>query len=87
MEDMKKLNIVAAEMEASVIFVWLVSAGLRAGGISVVLDNVCHVAGESGQFDPQTGIEHGDHHIDNLNRAGCEAIRILYENDLKNKNK
>ncbi len=86
-EDMKRLNIVAAEMEASVIFVLARVWGLRAGGVSVVLDNVCHVAGESGKFDPQTGIEHSDHHIDNLNRVGCEAIRILYENDMKNKNK
>lgn len=82
-EDLKRLNIVGAEMEASVIFVLARVWGLRAGGISVVLDNVCTVAGDSGQFDPGADIDHSAKHIDNLSLAGCEAIRILHEQDEK----
>ena len=51
------MNVVAAEMEASVIFVLARVWGLRAGGIAVVLDNVLHVSGESGEFDPGAQIE------------------------------
>lgn len=81
-EDLKRLNIVAAEMEASAIFVLARVWGLRAGGISVVMDNVCKVAGESGQFDPESNIDHADVYIDNLSKAGCEAVRILFEKDM-----
>jgi Uridine phosphorylase len=72
--DLKRLNIIAAEMEASVIFVLARVWGLRAGGVSVVLDNMFEVTGESGQFDPEAGVEHGADHILNLARIGCEAV-------------
>jgi uridine phosphorylase len=55
--------------------------GLRAGGISVVLDNVLHVSGDSGEFDPEAQIEHGASHVERLARMGCEAVRILAEAD------
>jgi uridine phosphorylase len=80
-EDLRRMNVVAAEMEASVIFVLARVWGLRAGGISVVLDNVLHVSGESGQFDPGEQIEHGADHVERLARMGCEAARILAESD------
>lgn len=82
-EDLKRLNVIAAEMEASVIFVLARVWGLRAGGLSVVMDNVCKVAGESGKFDPQGAIDHAEKHIENLALAGCEAVRVLYEKDKK----
>lgn len=82
-EDLKRLNVVAAEMEASIIFVLARLWGLRAGGLAVVLDNICEVAGESGKFDPQEGLDHDTSNIDKLTLAGCEAIRILYEKDMK----
>ena len=53
-DDLKRLNVVAAEMEASVILVLARIWGLRAGGIAVVLDNVLRVSGDSGQFDPRS---------------------------------
>lgn len=81
-EDLKRMNVVAAEMEASTIFVLARVWGLRAGGISVVIDNVCKVSGESGQFDPEEGLEHDTEYIENLCRAGCETIRTLYEMDM-----
>jgi len=80
-EDLKRMNVVAAEMEASVIFVLARVWGLRAGGISVVLDNVLHVSGESGEFDPEGQIEHGPDHVERLARMGCETARILAETD------
>jgi uridine phosphorylase len=82
-DDLKRMNVIAAEMEASVIFVLSRVWGLRAGGISVVMDNVCEVAGESGQFDPQKDIDHSAEYIEQLSLAGCEAIRILHEMDSK----
>ena len=81
-EDLKRLGIVAAEMEASVIFVLARVWGLRAGGVSVVLDNVLEVSGESGEFDPETQIEHGSDHIERLALLGCETVRILHERDV-----
>ena len=38
------MNVIAAEMEASVIFVLARVWGLRAGGVSVVLDNMMKTA-------------------------------------------
>lgn len=81
LHDLKRMNIVAAEMEASAIFVLARLWGLRAGGIAVVLDNMLEVTGESGQFDPEAGIDHSANHIQNLARMGSEAVRLLYESD------
>ncbi|MBY6195981.1 nucleoside phosphorylase [Vibrio hangzhouensis] len=78
-EDLKRLNVVGAEMEASVIFVLARIWGLKAGAISVALDNVLEVTGESGFFDPQGGISHSADHIDKLALMGCETIRKLHE--------
>ena len=52
-EDLKRLNVVGAEMEASLILVLARVWGLRAGGAAVVVDNVLEVSGDSGQFDPE----------------------------------
>ena len=84
-EDLKRLNIVAAEMEASVIFVLARVWGLRAGGISVVLDNMLKVSGEKKQFDPQKDVDHGEEHIEKLAIMGSEIVRILFEHDQKKK--
>jgi uridine phosphorylase len=80
-EDLRRLNVLAAEMEASVIFVLARIWGLRAGGIAVVLDNVLRVSGEEGRFDPETQFVHGGDEIDRLARMGCETLRILAETD------
>ena len=84
-EDLKRMNVVAAEMEASIIFVLSRVWGLRAGGIAVVLDNICKVAGEDGKFDPDEGLAHPDKWIADMTQAGCEAIRILWQQDQKKK--
>lgn len=80
-EDLKRLNILGAEMEASIIFVLARVWGLRAGGISVVLDNVLHVSGESGKFDPGKDLDHSDESIEKLASMGSEIVRRLWEMD------
>ena len=80
-EDLQRLNVVAAEMEASVIFVLARIWGLRAGGIAVVVDNVLKVSGDSGSFDPQEQFQHGGDEISRLARMGSEIVRILAERD------
>lgn len=80
-QDLKRLNIIAAEMEASIIFVLARVWGLRAGGISVVIDNVLKIAEEQQHFDPENLFEHGSKNIEKVARIGNEAVRLLYERD------
>lgn len=80
-EDLKRLNVLGAEMEASLIFVLARIWGLRAGAVSVILDNVLRVSGESGEFDPEAQLDHGEGHIEQLARLGSETIRMLHEAD------
>ncbi|MGA9160975.1 MAG: nucleoside phosphorylase [Actinomycetota bacterium] len=80
-EDLKRMNVIAAEMEASVIFVLARIWGLRAGGVAVVLDNVLRVSGDSGEFDPQEQFDHGGDEIERLARMGSEIVRIVAERD------
>ncbi len=87
-DDLHRLNILFGEMEASVIFVLARVWGLRAGGISVVLQNVfksSKLAHELGRHDPEKFIDHGIEHIERLAITGSETIRILYEQDQKKK--
>jgi uridine phosphorylase len=80
-EDLKRLNVVGAEMEASLIFVLARVWGLRAGGAAVVVDNVLEVSGESGQFDPEEQFLHGAEPVEKLAHLGNETIRRLYQSD------
>ncbi len=84
-DDLQRLNILFGEMEASVIFVLARVWGLRAGGISVVLDNINKVESQGEKYDPMKHIDHGKEHIDRLAKMGSETIRILYEMDQQNK--
>ncbi|MUM24683.1 nucleoside phosphorylase [Mycobacterium sp. CBMA271] len=80
-DDFQKLNVLAAEMEASLIFVLARAWRLRAGGISVVMDNLRHVSGESGIFEPQRQLNHGSHHIERLALLANETIFSLHQHD------
>jgi len=80
-EDLRRMNVLAAEMEAGIVLVLARLWGLRAGAIAVVLDNVLSVAGESGSFDPEAGFSHSTDNIEKIARMGSEAIRILAEKD------
>lgn len=81
-DDLARQNVLAAEMEASLIFVLARLWGLRAGGVAVMLDHVRHVAAEAGgEFDPAEQIAHGADHIERLALLACETARILHEHD------
>jgi uridine phosphorylase len=81
-DDLQRLNVVAAEMEASIIFVLARVWRLRAGGVSVVLDNVRRVSGEEGVFDPAEQIDHSAEYVQRLCELGCEIVRELHERDV-----
>jgi len=80
-EDLKRLKVVGAEMEASIIFVLARVWGLRAGGMGVVLDNVLKNLEDAEEFVPEEIFEHTDENIENLSRMGNETVRLLYEKD------
>lgn len=82
-QDLKRLNVVGAEMEASIIFVLARVWGLRAGGMAVVLDNVLKVTGDTGEFDPQADFDHSQDNLEHMCRMACETVRILHELDRK----
>lgn len=80
-EDLHRLNVVAGEMEASLIFVLARAWRLRAGGVSVVVDNIRTVTGGRDDFDPEAQFEHSAEGIDRLATLGCEIVRVLHERD------
>ena len=80
-DDLWRLNVIAAEMEASIIFVLARAWRLRAGGVSVVMDNVRHVSGDEGVFDPATQIDHAADYVRRVSELGCEIVRELHERD------
>lgn len=82
-EDLHRLNIVGAEMEASLMFVLARVWRLRAGGISVVLDNARKVAAKGEEFDPETQFEHARDSIQRLATLACEIVRELHEADAR----
>lgn len=83
-EDLKRLNVTASEMEASIILVLARIWGLRAGGMAVVLDNVFKVMETADQFDPETALVHTPDNIERLALLGNETIRLLHEADSRN---
>ncbi|MHB8891497.1 MAG: nucleoside phosphorylase [Candidatus Limnocylindrales bacterium] len=80
-DDLARQNVLAAEMEASLIFVLARVWSLRAGGVAVILDHVRHVSGGEA-FDPDAQLEHGDDHVERLAAFACEVARTLHEQDL-----
>ncbi len=78
-EDLARLNVLGAEMEASLIFVLARIWGLRAGGVAVVLDNVLEVSGDTGEFDPETQFDHGGDEIAQLAKLANETVRFLHD--------
>ena len=79
MVDLKRLNVLAAEMEASIVFVLARVWGLRAGGVAVVLDNVIQVTQEHGQLDPQADFAHSQESIEVMAKVASEAVRLLHQ--------
>jgi uridine phosphorylase len=85
--DLKRLNVAAAEMEASIIFVLARVWGLRAGGIAVVLDNMIKVAELPEKFDPEKQLDHSPDFIERLALMGSEIIYLLSQKDKVNSKK
>lgn len=79
-EDMQRMNVLAIDMEASVIVTLGRIWGLRAGAIAVVADAI-FPAEASGPFDPESSFDAGEENVERLVRAGCETIRVLAERD------
>ena len=75
-DDLRRLGVIAAEMEASLIFVLARVWGLRAGGVSVILDDMFAPAGD-GAGDPGATITAPAELIERLARMGCEAVYEL----------
>jgi len=75
--DLQRWNVLAAEMEASIIFVLARAWGLRAGGLAVVVDQVLEVREESGHFDPEDAFLHDADAVRRMCLVGCEAVRLL----------
>jgi uridine phosphorylase len=81
MMDLKRLGVLGAEMEASVIFVLARVWGLEAGACAVVLDNVLRVLEDGGQLDPEAGFAHDREPIEIMGRVASEAVRLLHMQD------
>ena len=87
-EDLQRMNIIAGEMEASIIFVLARLWGLRAGGVAVVLQNAFksqEKTKDEGLYNPEKFMDHSKSNIERLSIMGSEAIRLLYEQDQKKK--
>ncbi|SEF18134.1 nucleoside phosphorylase [Jiangella alba] len=82
-DDLHQLNVLAGEMEASIVLVLARAWRLRAGGLAVVMDNIRHVSGESGVFDPQSQLDHGQEHIERLARLANQTVVALHEQDTR----
>jgi uridine phosphorylase len=81
MMDLKRLGVLGAEMEASVIFVLSRIWGLRAGACAVVVDNVLKVSDAKGHLDPQEAFAHDREPIKAMGHVASEAVRLLHESE------
>lgn len=72
--DLRRMNVVAAEMEASVIFVLARAWGLQAGGISVVVDHIFDAGDQEEGFDPEALFDHTGDAVERMTHMGCEAL-------------
>lgn len=80
-KDLKRMNVLAAEMEASIILLLARVWGLRAGGIAVVVDNIFKATEEAAKFDPEKDFAHGSENIEKLGLMGSEIVKVLAEWD------
>lgn len=80
-EDLRRMNVYGAEMEASIVLVLSRLWGLRGGGMAVCLDNLLHVSDGADSFDPQAQLMHSDENIKKLAIAGSESLLRLWMKD------
>lgn len=79
--DLKRLNVLGGEMEASIIMVLARIWGLRAGAIAVTLDNIIKSTEDDGSYEPEKALSHTADSIEVLSVVGCETIKKLWERD------
>ena len=80
-EDARRQNILAAEMESSVLMVLTRIWGLRGGAMAVVADDVFASVDETGAFDAEATFDVGATQMERLARVGSETVRLLAERD------
>jgi uridine phosphorylase len=80
-EDARRQNILAAEMESSVLMVLTRIWGLRGGAMAIVADNVFASVDETGAFDAEATFDVGAAQMERLARVGSETVRLLAERD------
>ena len=78
-EAARRANILAVEMEASVIMVLARIWGLRGGAVAMIVDDVFEDIEQ--KFDPEASFQAGAEQIERLARVGCETVRALAERD------
>jgi uridine phosphorylase len=83
-QDLKRMNILASEMEASVILLLAKIWGLRAGGIATSVINVINPASEEGEYDPAKDFDQSTENIKNLSLMGSETLFKLAQLDMGN---
>ena len=80
-EDARRQNVLAVEMESSVLMVLTRIWGLRGGAIAIVADDVFASTNEEGAFDAEATFDVGAAQMERLARVGSETVRVLAERD------
>jgi uridine phosphorylase len=80
-QDLRRLNVLASEMEASVIMVLAKIWGLRAGGMATSVINVINPSKKSEKYNPEKDFSGSTEKIINLSLMGNEAIYMLAQMD------
>jgi uridine phosphorylase len=81
-QDLKRMNILASEMEASVILLLAKMWGLRAGGIATSVINVINPVSDDGEYDPAKDFDQSTENIKNLSLMGSETLYQLAQQDM-----
>lgn len=81
LSDLKMMNVVGAEMEASIVMVLGRIFGLRSGALCVCLANILKKHSEGSEFDNEKDIVHTVDNISKLNLIACETMKTIYEKD------
>ncbi len=82
-DDLKRMGIIASEMETGIVFVLTKIWGLRAGSMAVVMNNAFNVVNKNKQFDPKASAAKTAENINRLSVLGNESLWTLYQNDHK----
>ena len=79
--DLERMNILASEMEASIVLVLARLFGLRAGGMAVSVINMLHAEEAKNEYDPTKDFDTSEDTVTMLARMGNETLLRLYEQE------